>query len=166
MQGLAWHCVCVLSAVGHAVAIPHALLYANNASMLVNLMSRQDDTFDETDLTFIANLAAIGDSYSAGIGAGDRLGNILQAADPQSGISICCRSIHWSLRLTTNLLDWACSRYDHSYPYLVYSDPRFGDGYPNFQFLSCSGAVTEDVLNTQIPTLNSNQDAIMLSIGK
>ncbi|KAK3940427.1 SGNH hydrolase-type esterase domain-containing protein [Diplogelasinospora grovesii] len=108
-------------------------------------MPRQDADFDETDLTFISNLAAIGDSYSAGIGAGDRLGNIGQALDKQS--------------------DWACSRYDHSYPYLVYGDPRFGDGYPNFQFLSCSGAVTVDVLEHQIPNLNGNQDAIMLSIS-
>ncbi|KAI0403813.1 hypothetical protein F4802DRAFT_570340, partial [Xylaria palmicola] len=36
-----------------------------------------DDVFDSTDLSFIQKLAAIGDSYSAGIGAGDRLGSVL-----------------------------------------------------------------------------------------
>lgn len=42
-----------------------------------NLMSRQDDdVFDPSDLSFITRLAAIGDSYSAGIGAGDRLGSL------------------------------------------------------------------------------------------
>lgn len=60
--------------------------------------------------------------------------------------------------------DWACSRYDHSYPYLIYNDPRFLLP-PTFQFLSCSGAVTQDVLDDQIPALSSNQDAILLSIG-
>ncbi|RMZ77642.1 hypothetical protein DV738_g4290, partial [Chaetothyriales sp. CBS 135597] len=51
------------------------------------LLSRQDeidDVFDPTDLSFIANLAAIGDSYSAGIGAGNRLGSILDVLDSQS----------------------------------------------------------------------------------
>lgn len=52
-----------------------------------------------------------------------------------------------------------------SYPYLVSVDPRFGDTPPNFQFLSCSGAVTKDVLETQIPAMNANQNAIMLSVG-
>jgi hypothetical protein len=45
----------------------------------------QDDEFDPMDLSFITKLAAIGDSYSAGIGAGDRLGNIFEALDSQSG---------------------------------------------------------------------------------
>lgn len=61
--------------------------------------------------------------------------------------------------------DYACSRYNESYPYLVSIDPRFGDTLPKFQFLSCSGAVTKDVLEIQIPAMNSNQNAIMLSIG-
>ena len=63
-------------------------------------------------------------------------------------------------------LDWACSRYAGAYPYYVYKDPRFGDNYPDFQFLSCSGAKIDDVLNDQIPDLESGQQAIMLSVGK
>ena len=63
-------------------------------------------------------------------------------------------------------VDWACSRYDHAYPYLVNNDPRLGDPTKRtFQFLSCSGAVTSDVLEKQIPALNANQQVIMLSIG-
>lgn len=62
--------------------------------------------------------------------------------------------------------DWACSRYDHAYPYLINNDPTLGDpSNRTFQFLSCSGAVTKDVLETQIPNLSSNQQAILLSIG-
>ena len=37
---------------------------------------RDSDDYDEYDLTGIKKLAAIGDSYSAGIGAGNRLGDI------------------------------------------------------------------------------------------
>jgi hypothetical protein len=62
--------------------------------------------------------------------------------------------------------DFACARYDHAYPYLLNQDERIGnpDG-RKFQFLSCSGAVMKDVVEKQIPELDSNQDAITLSIG-
>jgi hypothetical protein len=46
------------------------------------LMMRDTTEFDQTDLSFITRMAAIGDSYSAGIGAGDRLGTI--AGKPSS----------------------------------------------------------------------------------
>lgn len=69
--------------------------------------------------------------------------------------------------LLTVTIDWSCSRYDHSYPYLVNTDPRLGDSSKRkFQFNSCSGAVTKDVLDHQIPNLDSGQQAIMLSIGE
>ncbi|KAB5550778.1 SGNH hydrolase-type esterase domain-containing protein, partial [Coniochaeta sp. 2T2.1] len=91
-------------------------------------------------------MAAIGDSYSAGIGAGNRLGSFLDALNSQR--------------------DWACSRYDHAYPYLVNNDPSLGDpSKRTFQFLSCSGALSKDVLEKQIPRLSSDQQAILLSVG-
>ncbi|KAJ4007802.1 hypothetical protein NW766_009607 [Fusarium irregulare] len=98
------------------------------------------------DVLNIHKLAAIGDSYSAGIGAGDRLGSVYDAF--------------------TSGTDFACARYDHAYPYLVNQDDRIGDpAKRSFQFLSCSGAVIKDVIDDQIPKLDSNQDAITLSIG-
>lgn len=48
-------------------------------------MTRQDSDWDPEDLSFIAKIAAIGDSYSAGIGAGTRLGSIIEALNPGSG---------------------------------------------------------------------------------
>ncbi|KAL2859377.1 SGNH hydrolase-type esterase domain-containing protein [Aspergillus pseudodeflectus] len=107
------------------------------------LARRDDEPWDSADLSWITKLAAIGDSYSAGIGAGDRLGNVFQFADNQSGV-----------------------RYDHAYPYLIHQDERLGDpGTRNFQFKSCSGAVTKDVLETQIPAIDNDQQVILLSIG-
>lgn len=38
------------------------------------LIGRDDSEFDPQDLSFIKSMAALGDSYSAGIGAGNRLG--------------------------------------------------------------------------------------------
>jgi hypothetical protein len=61
---------------------------------------------------------------------------------------------------------WKCSRYDNSYPYLIHTDERLGDeAARNFQFESCSGAVTSDVLKKQIPALNANQQVILISAG-
>jgi hypothetical protein len=42
------------------------------------LMGRDDAEFDPSDLSFITKMAAVGDSYSAGIGSGSRLGSLLQ----------------------------------------------------------------------------------------
>jgi hypothetical protein len=39
-------------------------------------LSIRDDEKDPDDLSFIQSIAAIGDSYSAGIGAGKRLGSL------------------------------------------------------------------------------------------
>ncbi|KAE8332768.1 fibronectin type III domain protein [Aspergillus sergii] len=91
-------------------------------------------------------MAAIGDSYSAGIGAGERLGSVADTLVSNS--------------------DWACSRYDHAYPYLIHNDERLGDpDARTFQFKSCSGAVIEDVINDQIPNISGNQQVILLSAG-
>lgn len=58
--------------------------------------------------------------------------------------------------------DWSCSRYDHSYPYLVFEDDSMGDiGGRSFQPLSCSGATAVDVLKNQIPKIkNGAIDAV------
>ncbi|KAF5635566.1 integrin alpha n-terminal [Fusarium sp. NRRL 25303] len=108
-------------------------------------MQDRDDKKSNDQLN-IKRLAAIGDSYSAGIGAGDRLGSIFDVLKEGN--------------------DRACARYDHAYPYLVNQDSRIGDeSGRKFQFLSCSGAVTTDVLEKQIPHLDNDQEAITLSIG-
>ena len=43
------------------------------------------DMFDPQDFSSVKRLAAIGDSYSAGIGAGNRLGSIFDAWDEGNG---------------------------------------------------------------------------------
>nr|UMZ45336.1 hypothetical protein [Paramyrothecium sp.] len=121
------------------------------AKPLLNPVPRQDesisdDWYDPEDFSHITKMAAIGDSYSAGIGAGDRLGGVFEALDPTS--------------------DYACSRYNHAYPYLLHTDSRFGDEKSRkFQFRSCSGDTTKEVLDTQIPALDSDQQLILLSVG-
>ncbi|WDK20854.1 kinetoplastid membrane protein 11 [Colletotrichum graminicola] len=138
-----WQCATIAVAIGpvSGLAVPY---YSSNASMPI-LSSRQSlEDFDPDDLSYIQKLAAIGDSYSAGIGAGNRLGSIVNALNPQS--------------------NWACSRYDQSYPSFVDGDVRLGNrATRNFQFKSCSGATSSEVIEHQIPKLNGNQDVILLS---
>ncbi|OQD78925.1 hypothetical protein PENANT_c071G04858 [Penicillium antarcticum] len=88
-------------------------------------------------------MAAVGDSYSAGIGSGNRLGSLLS----EQGA-------------------FFCSRYDESYPYLVHNDGRLGDpSTRTFQFHSCSGAVISEVIKEQLPLIDAGQQVILLSAG-
>jgi hypothetical protein len=58
-------------------------------------------------------------------------------------------------------IDWACSRYDHSYPALINNDVRLGDASNRkFQFLACSGATAMDMLSKQVPSLSTGIDAV------
>jgi hypothetical protein len=51
-----------------------------------------------------------------------------------------------------------------AHPAIISRDARLGK--PAFQFKSCSGAISADIVKNQIPELDSNQDAILLSVGK
>ncbi|KAB8211919.1 fibronectin type III domain protein [Aspergillus parasiticus] len=149
MHGQPLHGLVVIATLG-GCTLANPLAYWNmqgNASLnSERLMGRDTTEFYQTDLSFIKRMAAIGDSYSAGIGAGGRLGSVAEALVSNS--------------------DWACSRYDHSYPYLIHNDERLGDpDARTFQFKSCSGAVIDDVINDQIPSISGNQQVILLSAG-
>ncbi|KAJ3467994.1 hypothetical protein MRS44_005558 [Fusarium solani] len=129
-------CLAIAALVGSAVARPALDPFG---SMSMNSLFQRDEDFEPEDLSFIKKIAAVGDSYSAGIGAG-------------------------SLLLGINEI--RCRRYDHSYPYLVNQDERLGDpGGRTFQFESCSGAVVKDIIEKQIPTISNNQDVILISAG-
>ncbi|PKY04114.1 fibronectin type III domain protein [Aspergillus campestris IBT 28561] len=148
MHGKPWHGLAAIATFSsYALANPfgHWNMPGNASVDTERLMARDTTEFDQTDLSFIKRMAALGDSYSAGIGAGGRLGTIVGALDPSN---------------------WACSRYDHAYPYLVHTDDRLGDeDARTFQFMSCSGAVISNVVNDQIPNISGDQQLILLSAG-
>lgn len=89
------------------------------------LIARDGNSFNLADLSSITKLAAIGDSYLAGIGAGQKLGSTLQFLDPDSSkvnlmISLyCCYWPLWRLRLQSlwslislsSKLRWAIRRF-------------------------------------------------------
>lgn len=78
--------------IGRVLAVPAFPQPTEKPWQVPSLLSREDDTsdddgFDPSDLSHITKLAAIGDSYSAGIGAGERLGGILDYFTPQGGMT-------------------------------------------------------------------------------
>ncbi|MCJ1399547.1 hypothetical protein MMC11_002749 [Xylographa trunciseda] len=92
---------------------------------------------DPFDLSGIQSLAAIGDSYMSGIGAGTKLTGS-DASD--------------------------CSRYDGSYGYLL-NQLIGASSSRKFDFLACAGATSSEVLTKQVPVLQDNIQAILVSAG-
>lgn len=76
MYGQLWHGLAAIATLG-SCALANPLVYwdgRGNASMnYKHFMERDTADFDQSDLSFITRMAAIGDSYSAGIGAGNRI---------------------------------------------------------------------------------------------
>jgi hypothetical protein len=75
---------------------------------------------DPTLFDWVHRFAAIGDSFTAGIGSGSPLGNLFY-----------------------NKNDWSCSRYDAAYPPLIYQ--WLGPSVENFQYPACSGDRSEGI---------------------
>jgi len=84
MWNLLIRCVALCSVFWPAVCIPS--LPSSLAGGIFPRQETEDNEFDPGDLSFIRKLGAIGDSYSAGIGAGNRLGSTIGGIfDSQSG---------------------------------------------------------------------------------
>ncbi|MCJ1293439.1 hypothetical protein MMC34_004994 [Xylographa carneopallida] len=92
---------------------------------------------DPFDLSGIQSLAAVGDSFLSGIGAG----TLLPGSDAST-----------------------CSRYDGSYANVL-NQMLGGGSTRKFDFLACAGATSSDVLNQQVPAMQSNVQAVLLSAG-
>ncbi|KAI8275803.1 Lipase 1 [Colletotrichum sp. SAR 10_98] len=103
-------------------------------------IGKRDD--NPSDYGWIKRWAAVGDSYTAGIGSGKPLGNPI-LDDPEN----------------TN---WYCSRYDTAWPMIV--NDALGPSVENFQFVGCSGDRTGGIYN-QIKALEGDLDLVMLTAG-
>lgn len=95
-----------------------------------------------SDFGWVQRWAAVGDSYTAGIGSGKPLGNPI-LDEPEN----------------TN---WFCSRYDTSWPMIV--NEALGPSVDEFHFLGCSGDRTGGIYQ-QILKLPTNLDLVMLTAG-
>ena len=102
----------------------------------LNIQNVRRDGPDPGDFSWIKKWAAIGDSFTAGIGSG---------------------SIY-----SQRKEDLACSRYGHSYPVLV--DRALGPSVSTFQFLACSGDRSTHIYD-QVDQLENDMDLVMLTAG-
>lgn len=99
-------------------------------------LKRRDTTSDPTDFSWVRRWAAVGDSYTAGVGSGSL----------------------YSQRKE----DVKCSRYDHSYAAII--NEFLGGSVQNFQYLACTGDRSGDIIQ-QISALQGNLDLVMMTAG-
>jgi lysophospholipase L1-like esterase len=125
----------VAASLAAALSIPR-----NNANYTpVDGLERRQGASDPASFVWVRNFAAIGDSYTAGIGSGEQLGGLFH-----------------------NFNDWSCSRYDLSYPMMMRQ--YVGASIENFQYPACSGAQTPQIYD-QINKLASGIDLLTMTAG-
>ncbi|PYH98156.1 SGNH hydrolase [Aspergillus ellipticus CBS 707.79] len=99
-------------------------------------LGTSDNTTDYDDWSWVKKWAAIGDSFTAGIGSG--------------------------VIYSSSADDISCSRYDYSYPAIM--NRFFGSSVTNFTYLACSGDTSADIAK-QIDALDSGQDLVVMTAG-
>lgn len=107
-------------------------------------------------MEWIKRWAAIGDSYTAGIGAGRALGHMITEDEVAIVVPDGLEEVRDN---------WKCSRYDKAYPKII--EAQFGahvekDG--GFQYLACSGDRSEQIYQ-QAKALKGNLDFVTLTAG-
>ncbi|KAI2778250.1 SGNH hydrolase-type esterase domain-containing protein [Daldinia loculata] len=112
--------------------------YIPSGTIPQNLKIQRDSIDDPTAFTWVQRFAAIGDSYTAGVGSGSRLGGIFDIGS------------------------WWCSRYDQSYPVLM--KEFVGSEIEDFQFPACFGDQTWQIYN-QATALKNNIDLLTITAG-
>jgi lysophospholipase L1-like esterase len=116
----------------------------------LSALAKRDD--DPTDFSWVKRWAAIGDSYTAGIGSGNPLGGIL--------------TDELSIVLPDGKIsghgDWYCARYDQSYPMIL--DRLLGGQVENFQYFACSGDRSEQIYQ-QAQHLEGDLDLVVMTAG-
>lgn len=104
-----------------------------------NLAPRRQLPRDPGNFYWVKKWAAVGDSYTAGIGSGNPLGKAFLTLGGDE--------------------DYQCSRYDTSYP-MILTD-RLG---ADFQFAACSGDRTGNIYE-QIKNLDGDLDLVIMTAG-
>jgi lysophospholipase L1-like esterase len=125
----------------------------SSSSTLSPLLKRDGDP---KNMEWIKRWAAIGDSYTAGIGAGRALGHMISPDE----IAITVPNGLQEVRD-----NWRCSRYDAAYPKVI--EAQFGshvekDG--GFQYLACSGDRSEQIYQ-QAKALKGDLDFVTFTAG-
>lgn len=111
---------------------------SNHTKLIPSILTSRDGK-DPSDFGWVKSWAAIGDSYTAGIGSGRQLGGIFHNRD-----------------------DWYCSRYDEAYPVVV--NKAFGSAVEKFQFEACSGDRSVQIYD-QVQNMDGDLDLVIMTAG-
>ncbi|KFZ19849.1 hypothetical protein V501_00466 [Pseudogymnoascus sp. VKM F-4519 (FW-2642)] len=113
-----------------------SLALASIVSAGISSIGISRDLDEPDDYSWIKKFAAVGDSFTAGIGSGDLYDE------------------------TDNSYD--CSRYSYTYPVIM--DHFFGPSIDKFTYTACSGAISMGIFD-QINALDDDQDVVILTAG-
>ncbi|KAK7423412.1 hypothetical protein QQZ08_009090 [Neonectria magnoliae] len=107
---------------------------------------------DPAEFSWVKRWAAIGDSYTAGIGCGVLMGDILTE--------------ELTITLPNGMIsghgDWYCARYDMAYPMII--DQLLGGQVEDFQYHACSGNRSQQIFQ-QAEQLNIDLDLVVMTVG-
>ncbi|KAI8940061.1 hypothetical protein NX059_003780 [Plenodomus lindquistii] len=131
---------------------PHTVNLSSSSAS--SPLLRRDN--DPSDMEWIKRWAAIGDSYTAGIGAGRPLGHRITADEVAIKVPADFDEVRDN---------WKCARYDMAYPKVI--EAQFGahvEKNGGFQYLACSGDRSEQIYE-QAQALVGELDFVTLTAG-
>ncbi|EWZ95767.1 hypothetical protein FOWG_03326 [Fusarium oxysporum f. sp. lycopersici MN25] len=138
--------------------VPHPKHSRLHSASPLKLTKRVDA--DPSDFSWVKRWAAIGDSYTAGIGSGRPLGSILDGEELDVKVK--------TMNITLPNLEfsghgnWYCARYDMSYPMII--SRLLGSQVESFQYAACSGDRAGQIYQ-QAEQIEGDLDMVMLTAG-
>ncbi|KAF4984916.1 hypothetical protein FDECE_16982 [Fusarium decemcellulare] len=140
----------------HVPHVRHSQLHST-FSLPQELTKREDE--DPSDFSWVKRWAAIGDSYTAGIGAGRPMGNMFggETVTVEIDLNITLPNLKFS-----GHGDWYCARYDMSYPMVI--SRLLGSQVKSFQYAACSGDRAGQIYQ-QAEQIEGDLDLAMLTAG-
>ncbi|KAH6684920.1 SGNH hydrolase-type esterase domain-containing protein [Plectosphaerella plurivora] len=124
-----------------------------NLSSAASPLAERQSNKNPSDMTWIKRWAVIGDSYTAGIGAGRLMGHRPSADEV---------AITLPDGFEEERKGFMCSRYDRSYPMVIKA--QFGNHVESFQNLACSGDRSEQIFQ-QAEALDGDLDFVTFTAG-
>jgi hypothetical protein len=140
---------------GHVPHLRHSRLHSG---LPPKLTRRADD--DPSDFSWVKRWAAIGDSYTAGIGSGRPLGSILDGEELD--VKVKTLNIRLPNLEFSGHGNWYCARYDMSYPMII--SRLLGSQVESFQYAACSGDRAGQIYQ-QAEQIEGDLDMVMLTAG-
>ncbi|EEU37338.1 uncharacterized protein NECHADRAFT_51373 [Fusarium vanettenii 77-13-4] len=141
------------TAQSHVPHIRHPHYESSEPPNTVPKLAR--DSKNPADFSWVKRWAAIGDSYTAGIGSGSPLGSVYDFE--RLNLNIQLPNLKFS-----GHGNWFCARYDMAYPLII--NRQLGGQVQSFQYTACSGDRTGQIYQ-QAQQLKGNLDMVLMTAG-